>query len=237
MDGLRTRNGNRTHPFLVAQTRPRSPGVAYTVVTVALAVLVGTLALTSRQTAPPTIAEFAPQAVEQITASSDDAGGTRGGASGETSTLDEQAAANDAAQQTIDVARVRQCVGDPPRQIEDPQSPPCVPYWSGDNGGATWHGVTRDEIRVVATTNYNPSVFAAWQAFFNKRFEFYGRHIRLSERPIAGTPTGDRAAAQAAYEQDRAFASVSAVTSTYDYFDELARLGIVGVDYNPLFTE
>src|SRR5688572_7868513 len=149
MEGLRTGTGNRTHRILVAQTRPRSPGVAYTVVTVALAVLVGTLALTSRQAPPPTIAEFAPQAVEQITDSSGDAAASRGSASGETSALDEQAGVIDAGRQTVDVARVRRCVGDPPRQIEDPQSPPCVPYWSGDNGGSTWRGVTRDEIRVV----------------------------------------------------------------------------------------
>src|SRR5687768_9407701 len=138
MKGLRTRNGNRAS--LVhgrADGRPRSPGVAYAVVTIALSILVGTLALTSRQAPPPTIAEFAPQAVEQITDSSSDGSGTRG-ASGETSALDSDNATDRAAPQTIDVARVRQCVGDPPRQVEDPQSPPCVPYWSGDNGGATW---------------------------------------------------------------------------------------------------
>lgn len=28
-------------------------------------------------------------------------------------------------------------------------SPPCVPFFEGNNGGATWQGVTRDEIRVV----------------------------------------------------------------------------------------
>src|SRR5687767_737413 len=147
MDGLRTRNGNRTHPLLAAQTRPRSPGVAYSVVTVALAVLIGTLALTSRQTPPPTIAEFAPQAVEQIGDATGDPAGTRGQSSD--GTAEDHAAIGDASLETVDVARVRQCVGDPPRQIEDPQSPPCVPYWSGDNGGATWRGVTRDEIRVA----------------------------------------------------------------------------------------
>src|SRR5688500_6625539 len=105
MDELRTRNGNRTHPLRVAQTRPRSPGVAYTVVTLALAILIATLALTSRQTAPPTIAEFAPQAVEQITDSTDDPAGSPGAATGETSALDEQAMTEEAARQTIDVAR------------------------------------------------------------------------------------------------------------------------------------
>src|SRR5687767_15731781 len=104
MAGLRTRNGNRTtHLVQATQTRPRSPGVAYTVVTVALAVLVGTLALTSRQMPPPTIAEFAPQAVEQITDSTGGLAGTPGGVTGETAAFDEQAGADETARPSIDV--------------------------------------------------------------------------------------------------------------------------------------
>ena len=41
------------------------------------------------------------------------------------------------------------CVGNPPRQTEDPLSPPCVAFFQGDNFGATYQGVTRDEIRVL----------------------------------------------------------------------------------------
>src|SRR5256885_11938042 len=85
----------------------------------------------------------------------------------------------------VRVPRVRRCIGDPPRQIEDPQSPPCVPYWSGDNGGATFKGVTRDEIRVavmhVEGHNGDPITpeMQSIADFFNKRFEFYGRRIHL----------------------------------------------------------
>lgn len=43
----------------------------------------------------------------------------------------------------------KRCVGRPPRQTEDPASPPCVASFSGDNGGATYPGVSRDEIRVL----------------------------------------------------------------------------------------
>lgn len=46
--------------------------------------------------------------------------------------------------------QTKRCVGKPPRQTEDPMSPPCVPYFEGDNGGATWPGVTQDEIAVLA---------------------------------------------------------------------------------------
>jgi hypothetical protein len=56
----------------------------------------------------------------------------------------------------------KRCVGQPPRQTEDPLSPPCVADFRGDNGGATYQGVSRDEIRVLfyyegCNTNYNSS--------------------------------------------------------------------------------
>jgi hypothetical protein len=43
-----------------------------------------------------------------------------------------------------------QCFGkNPPRQTEDRLAPPCVAYFGSDNFGATYQGVTRDEIRVL----------------------------------------------------------------------------------------
>lgn len=41
------------------------------------------------------------------------------------------------------------CVGNPPRQTEDPLSPPCVAYFQGDNFGSTYQGVTGDEVKLV----------------------------------------------------------------------------------------
>lgn len=41
------------------------------------------------------------------------------------------------------------CVGNPPRQTEDPLAPPCVQFFEGDNFCATYQGVTCDEIRIV----------------------------------------------------------------------------------------
>src|SRR2546427_174274 len=49
-----------------ASGRPRTPGLVYTALAVALVVIVAIVALTARQTPPPTIAEFAPQAQQQI---------------------------------------------------------------------------------------------------------------------------------------------------------------------------
>jgi len=43
----------------------------------------------------------------------------------------------------------KRCVGNPPRQTEDPSSPPCVAFFNGDNFGATYQGVTRDEVRIL----------------------------------------------------------------------------------------
>lgn len=43
----------------------------------------------------------------------------------------------------------KRCVGSPPRQSEDPLSPPCVAHFQGDNSGATHAGVSEDEITVL----------------------------------------------------------------------------------------
>ncbi|MFT5221708.1 MAG: flagellar biosynthesis protein FliQ, partial [Glaciecola sp.] len=46
-------------------SRPRLPGLINTMVVGVVVSLVAAVALTTRQTPPPTVAEFAPQAVEQ----------------------------------------------------------------------------------------------------------------------------------------------------------------------------
>ena len=43
----------------------------------------------------------------------------------------------------------KRCVGNPPRQTEDPTLPPCVAYFDGDNFGSTYQGVTAEEIRIL----------------------------------------------------------------------------------------
>jgi hypothetical protein len=82
---------------------------------------------------------------------------------------------------TLEVPRnqVKQCVGPPPlRQIEDPQSPPCIAYWKGDNGGATATGVTRDHVYIaVPTPEGKTAQYTALFNFFNKRFPYNGRTL------------------------------------------------------------
>jgi hypothetical protein len=52
----------------------------------------------------------------------------------------------------------KKCVGKPARQTEDPNAPPCVPFFDGDNGGATWQGVFDDEIIVLVYRSASISV-------------------------------------------------------------------------------
>ncbi len=103
----------------------------------------------------------------------------------------------------------KRCVGKPPRQTEDPLSPPCVAYFNGNNGGATYKGVTKGEIRVVFYIQGGISWISsrgldsapagkyfdidepggenliwvrgirAFQRFFNNRFQTYGRRVHF----------------------------------------------------------
>lgn len=49
--------------------------------------------------------------------------------------------------ESVFAPRNKPCVGG--HQTEDPLSPPCVPFFEGDNGGATAQGVTKDSIRII----------------------------------------------------------------------------------------
>src|SRR5688572_29673686 len=164
---------------------PRTPALVSGVVVTALLVALAAVALTSRQDPPPTVAELAPQAVAQIEEALADQAGTlgSGGGSGLGATTTTTAAplpgGGPPTTAPVEEPRVRRCIGDPPRQTEDPQSPPCVPYFDGDNGGATTAGVTADEIRVVYPLQAfeNASLAYTIADYFNTRYEFYGRKI------------------------------------------------------------
>ncbi|MBW3668537.1 MAG: hypothetical protein KY443_04915 [Actinobacteria bacterium] len=47
------------------------------------------------------------------------------------------------------VTGAKNCVGDPPKQTEDPLAPPCVVHFEGDNFGATYQGVSREEVQIL----------------------------------------------------------------------------------------
>lgn len=229
---------------------PRVPGVAMAVMAAVVFGLVAAVALTARSEPPPTIAEYAPQASRQITDAPDSLGSAAGiGAGGggaadggaTTSTTAPPAATRD--EDVIETQSVRRCIGDPPRQIEDPQSPPCVPYWKGDNGGATWKGVTRDEIRVAVANIpddtgamlFDPTILKAYETFFNRRFEFYGRRLNLLQyRPArhSATAVEMRNDAVKVDEQLGAFAAVMYSEQDgrqFAFYDALAERKIMGI--------
>jgi hypothetical protein len=81
-------------------------------------------------------------------------------------------------------------------------SPPCVPAFAGDNGGATSHGVTKDTITVTFRRGQSAQDTAVYAAagdaapapdpqfvadlrtyidFFNKHYELYGRRVVLKD--------------------------------------------------------
>lgn len=169
----------------VVLRRPgRTSGLVNLGVALGALVLLLPLLLNAATSAPPTAAEFSPNASQVIkqalpgeAASSN---GQGGGGSGEGGGDGPPTATTlPVKTQQISANLLKHCVGPPPeRQIEDPQSPPCIAYWEGDNGGATWQGVTRDTIYVaVPTPNGFRQQYVALQNFFNRRFQFYGRKI------------------------------------------------------------
>jgi hypothetical protein len=228
----------------VARTERRpgaGPGAVNGGMGLVMLLLLAVVALTARQPPPPAVAEFAPQAVEQIKEApaeqTSEFGSGEGGAGGgvggvattTTSTSTTLADQVTEKKKVINVARVRRCIGDPPRQIEDPQSPPCVPYYEGDNGGATSKGVNATEIRVAVPDSGDEDI--NYQNFFNNRFEFYGRKLVLvSNRDdfAGGTPEQQVAAAVKADEERHVFASTDATYGGgFFYYSELARRGII----------
>lgn len=238
---------------------PRGPAYVHAAVLLTALLLMAVFVRSIRGDAPPAIAEIAPQAVQQVIEEAppkqavlegdaegegpgpgEGAGGGTGGGGGTGEIPENPEASADG----IDLASVLKCVGDPPRQIEDPQSPPCVPFWKGDNGGATSLGVTADEIVVAAVSsaeNFGPYL----ASFFNERFQFYGRKLKLV--PVTAkfrcdrTPAGAKADAEYVIKEVEAFASTSNGGCAYGvdsfYHSRLAQGGVTSITYFDTFTE
>jgi hypothetical protein len=81
----------------------------------------------------------------------------------------------------------KRCVGSPPRQTEDPMSPPCVAFFQGDNGGATYTGVKKNEIRVVVYADPISSV-STDDGFNSEQANMKGRLIDLATPAETGEP-------------------------------------------------
>jgi hypothetical protein len=126
-------------------------------------------------------------------------------------------------------------------------APPCVPAFTGSNGGATGPGVTSSTITVVyyvpppgdlaaqfEGTQGNPVTNVAtaenYVAMFNHVVTLYGRHVDLV--PYYATGNSDDAVAARADairvgQQVHAFASIGGPGQTPAYQDELAHLHVL----------
>src|SRR2546427_7521610 len=119
----------------------RYPPLVALVVALFLAIAVLPSALNLPQTSPSTTLEYAPvPPADQDNAPPGGNLSSLGLAS--SGTLGAGIAGGDAAALNIGRAAgagknpsTKRCVGKPPRQTEDPMAPPCVAFFSGDNGG------------------------------------------------------------------------------------------------------
>jgi len=192
----------------------RSVPALYGALTAGLVAVVMVVASVVSPATPPSIAELSPSARDRIEEARAEQGiGSGKGGSGNCAPGDLVCARSQGKSSVrddgggvappVEVAAGRQCFGNPPRQTEDPHSPPCVfKIFKGDNGGATAPGVTATEIRVAITTTsqgaIEEAIAEALIAHFNRRYEFYGR--RLAPVFVPAYPQGDPAANRAAAE-------------------------------------
>lgn len=142
-----------------------------------------------------------------------------------------------------------QCYGDPPRQTESLYSPLCVPAFTGtDNGGATWQGVTADEVSLLVAVEAGTTVeagklgreFAAddqeterelkvWQTYVNERFEFYGRFLQVYVVKVSKTDNDQVRSAmrEALAQHDYLFFMPTPDETIFTQNEEALREGII----------
>jgi hypothetical protein len=148
------------------------------------------------------------------------------------------------------------CFGSPPHQTDDPQSPPCLQSFEGDNGGATSRGVTRDAIYVAwpslalgfpGVENYDYT--RALEKYFNAHFQFYGRRLHLISYDVKDSGFSTADAQKMVQDADMAagqlnpgtgvFASLSYAPvggTSYYYYDRLAQDSVLSVQSAPLLV-
>jgi hypothetical protein len=227
----------------------RSPGLVFGAFAVLLLVIVAA-AFTTQQPPPPPTAEFAPEAAKAIkapppnqTSSVGNQGNTggRGGASGPKRSTPTPTPTPSGPTVGSGAPATKDCIGDPPRQTEDPESPPCVAYFKGNNGGATAPGVTKDTIKIALAGSPNNDVATALISFFNKRFEFYGRQLVVVPGHCGEGSPAKLVSEADSFAQQGVFAVLGCgdtKSSEAPFYDELARKGVVSVaDHPNLMTE
>ena len=198
----------------------RYPALAFLGAAAALAILLPS-ALNVPQSGPTTLAEFAPVpgAGDGRSDISDLGSAQSGGLGFGTGRGGASRKAPEASAPKQSRPTLKRCVGSPPRQTEDPLSPPCVAFFDGDNFGATTKGVTRGEVTVVLFTNNGPAGqfvdcalapnaqdtaidvgCKAYMRYFNERYQTYGRKVHMWQFYTSGTTTNQ--ATTAAIDMD-----------------------------------
>ncbi|HUR49547.1 MAG TPA: hypothetical protein VMY88_08500 [Acidimicrobiales bacterium] len=141
--------------------RRQPPGKNYPPLLLAALMMLGLLAvlpsaLNLPQTNPAETLEYAPVPPEDQDTPPPAAGnfsslglGSSSGIAASASPEAELPGGGEVAGRAVKKPSTKRCVGTPPRQTEDPLAPPCVGFFEGDNGGATYQGVTRDEVRII----------------------------------------------------------------------------------------
>jgi len=136
----------------------RYPPLASALVAVLVAVFVLPSALNVPQSNPSQTLEFAPIPPEDEEPPPPDSGNVESLSLGSSSTAPGDALGGAGGLPTLlpppatgigDRPVTKRCVGTPPRQTEDPLSPPCVAHFDGDNFGSTHPGVSGEEIRIL----------------------------------------------------------------------------------------
>lgn len=148
------------------------------------------------------------------------------------------------------------CAGRDRQVPADPYSPPCI-EWDGDNGGSTWQGVGQDDIvlsyRVLDEPGFQQTLaqlagaqitdrppdirrtISALAEFFNERYQFYGRQLRIEfydgqgssrEELLGGGHAEAEQDAITADQQLGAFAELNGATEPF--IDALARRDVIG---------
>jgi hypothetical protein len=149
------------------------------------------------------------------------------------------------------------CPGQSQQVPGDPYSPPCIAF-SGSNGGATSQGVTGDTITVSYRVTSDPGfqqtlasiggaqfsdttadierTITNLSTYFNNKFQFYGRKIKVDFFNGQGSQTNELlgqgqqqadADAITASQQIHAFAELDGTTEPYD--DALAQQHVVAL--------
>ncbi len=98
-------------------------------------------------------------------------------------------------------------------QFSSPYADPCIAKWSGNNGGATYDGVTKNTITLamrtfpqtansqevvavaksegIAIPSVTDQVAQVFLNYFNKVYDLYGRHVNLVEEHSVSNDTAE----------------------------------------------